>query len=300
MITLAELAALQEEYAEAWQAPVAPVTVTHGAGDVTIGDGPITLMSCVNLSQDSTYRESIAADADAAERLASIQLAQGAQLVDLGAESSNSTSAIVGPQQQADQLVPVVRRLADTAVVSVESYHPDVVAACLEAGARVVNLTGREHEDAIVDLVAEHDATLVMCFGLSKNVRDIADVPPLEDPFPALLDHFGARLERARRRGAHNLVIDPGMGFVYRNLDTWQRRAAFQTKVLAQTFRLRPLGAPVCNVLPHTLDVWGDEFRKAEGFYAVLAALGGTHLLRIHEVPHLRAVLRSMTELSVR
>jgi dihydropteroate synthase len=53
-------------------------------------------------------------------------------------------------------------------------------------------------------------------------------------------------------------------------------------------------------VLPHTYDIFGDEFRKAEGFYGVLAALGGSHLLRIHEVAHLRVVLRAMAELAVR
>ena len=77
-------------------------------------------------------------------------------------------------------------------------------------------------------------------------------------------------------------------------------RARHQARVLAQTFQLRPLGVPVCNVLPHTYDLFGDEFRKAEGFYGVLAALGGSHLLRIHEVAHLRVVLRAMAELEVR
>ncbi|MCD6640743.1 MAG: hypothetical protein LT071_12620, partial [Nocardioides sp.] len=70
--------------------------------------------------------------------------------------------------------------------------------------------------------------------------------------------------------------------------------------VLTQTFRLRPLGVPVCNVVPHTYDLFGDEFRKAEGFYAVFAALGGTHLLRVHEIPHLRVVLNALRALEVR
>ena len=98
----------------------------------------------------------------------------------------------------------------------------------------------------------------------------------------------------------HKVVVDPGMGFYYGNLVDPMTRARHQARVLAQTFRLRPLGVPVCNVLPHTYDIFGDEFRKAEGFYGVLAALGGSHLLRIHEVAHLRVVLRAMAELEVR
>lgn len=301
MITLSELAALHDEYAEAWAAPVEPVVIPHASGDVVIGDGPVTLMSCINLSRDSTYRESVAVDTDSAVRMGRVQVAQGAQIVDLGAESSNAKAGRVGSGDQIAQLVPVVKELAPEAVVSVETYEPTVVEACLTAGAQVLNLTGRQHEHDILRLAAEHDATVVLCFGLTANVRDLGDVPPPdEDPFPALLDHFGQRLTRARELGVTRLVVDPGMGFTYTNLTTPLGRANFQTRVLAQTFRLRALGVPVCNVLPHTYDLFADEFRKAEGFYGVFAALGGTHLLRIHEVPHLRTVLGALDALSVR
>jgi dihydropteroate synthase len=196
--------------------------------------------------------------------------------------------------------VPAVKELSAEAVVSVETYEPEVDRACLDAGARVLNMTGRQHEDAMLALAAEYDAAVVLCFGTTANVREIADVPPDADPMPVLLDHFGPRLEHARSLGVHKVVVDPGMGFYYGNLVDPMTRARHQARVLAQTFQLRPLGVPVCNVLPHTYDIFGDEFRKAEGFYGVLAALGGSHLLRIHEVAHLRVVLRAMAELDVR
>ncbi len=69
--------------------------------------------------------------------------------------------------------------------------------------------------------------------------------------------------------------------------------------MLAQCFRLRTLGVPVCNALPHAFDLFEDEFRKAEGFFAVLARLGGTDLFRTHEVAHVRAVLAAMDLLDV-
>ncbi|QIK75276.1 hypothetical protein [Nocardioides piscis] len=60
MITLADLAALQHEHADAWSSTVDPVVLAGPAGDVVIGEGPVTLMGCINLSRDSTYRESVA------------------------------------------------------------------------------------------------------------------------------------------------------------------------------------------------------------------------------------------------
>ncbi len=300
MITLADLAALQEAHGEAWASPVTPVVLDGPQGAVPIGDAAVTLMGCVNLSRDSTYRESVATSPADAVRLGRIQAAQGAAIIDLGAESSNAQAARVSAEDQIDSLVPAVKGLAAEAIVSVETYEPSVVRACLEAGARILNMTGRQHEDEMLALAAEYDAAVVMCFGETANVREVADVPQDADPIPILLDHFAPRIAHARALGVERIVIDPGMGFSYGNLVDPHTRARHQVRVLAQGFRLRPLGVPVCNAVPHTYDLFGDEFRKAEGFYAVFAALGGTHLVRTHEVAHLRVVLRGLAELEVR
>jgi dihydropteroate synthase len=276
------------------------VVVDGPAGPVTIGDGPVTLMGCVNLSRDSTYRESVATSSADAVRMGRVQAAQGAAIIDLGAESSTARAARVSAEDQVAALVPAVKGLAAEAVVSVETYEPTVVRACLDAGAKIRNMTGRQHEDEMLALAAEYDAAVVLCFGESANVREIADVPPDADPLPVLLDHFAPRLAHARSLCVGKVVIDPGMGFYYGNLIDPLTSARHQARVLAQGFRLRPLGVPVCNAVPHTYDLFGDEFRKAEGFYGVFASLGGTHLVRTHEVAHLRVVLRGLAELDVR
>ena len=160
-------------------------------------------------------------------------------------------------------------------------------------------MTGREHEDEMFALAAEYDAAVVLCFVENGNVRDLGSVAVDADPLPHLLDHFGRRLERARVLGVDRVVLDPGMGFYYADLTDPPTRVRHQTRVLAQAFRLRPLGVPVCNALPHAFDLFEDEFRKAEGFFAVVGSLGGTHLFRTHEVAHVRAVLAAMHGLAV-
>src|SRR5690606_22960425 len=100
VINLPDLAALHEQYGDAWAAPITPVTVAGPHGDVVIGDGPVTLMGCVNLSRDSTYRESVAISPDDAVRMGRIQAAQGAAIVDLGAESSVAHAARVDADDQ--------------------------------------------------------------------------------------------------------------------------------------------------------------------------------------------------------
>ena len=256
-------------------------------------------MGTVNLSRASTYRESVAVSPRSAIRKARVQVAQGAHVVDVGAESSTARAERIAPADQIAALVPVIEALADETVVSVETYEPAVVRAGLAAGARILNMTGREREDEMFTLAAEYDAAVVLCFVELANVRDVARVPLDADPLPHLLDHFGTRLERARALGADRVLLDPGMGFDYANLTDPATRVRHQTRVLAQSFRLRPLGVPVCNALPHAFDLFEDEFRKAEGFFATVASLGGTHLFRTHEVAHVRAVLTAMAALAV-
>ncbi|HET7431531.1 MAG TPA: dihydropteroate synthase [Nocardioides sp.] len=295
MISLSDLAALHSEYADDLARPVEPVTV----GGVTIGGPDPVLMGTVNLSRDSTYRESVAVSTEAAVRKARTQLAQGAQVVDLGAESSTAAAARVDADGQLARLLPVVEALAPDAVVSVETYRPEVVEACLAAGARVLNLTGREGEDEMLACAASYDATVVLCFCEPDDVRAGADHPTATDALPYLVDHFGPRLEHARTLGVRQVVVDPGLGFYYANLVDPAVRVRHQAAVLAQCFRLRTLGVPVCNALPHAFDLFEDQFRTAEGFFAVLARLGGTDLFRTHEVAHVRAVLAAMDALDV-
>lgn len=295
MISLASLSALYDEHRASFDHPIADVVVR----DVTIGPDSPTVMGTLNLSRDSAYRESIATSTATAIRKARVQAAQGAQVVDVGAESSNAGTARVSAGEQIDLMAPVIEAVADEVVVSVETYEPKVVAACLEAGARVLNLTGRAHEEEMLELAAEHGAAVILCFGEAENVREISDLRLEVDAAPYLIDHFGPRLEHARALGVRGLLVDPGMGFFYGNLEDPMPRARHQAKVLAQCFRLRPLGVPVCNAMPHAFDLFEEEFRTAEGFFAVLASLGGTHLFRTHEVPRIRAVLDSMRELTI-
>ena len=294
MLSLTDLATLAKAHPGELAAPVPSI---HIGGSVF--DGPV-LMGTVNLSRDSTYRESIAISTESALRKSRVMAAEGATVIDIGAESSTAKAARVGAQAQIDALVPVIAPLAaEGVIVSTETYEPSVVEAALAAGTQVLNMTGVQHEDAMLDLAASAGATVVMCFSGGANVREIVDLSLDGDPVPDLLAHFEPRLERARKRGVENVIIDPGMGFFYGNLTDPLTRARHQAKVLLQCFRLRPLGVPICNALPHAFDLFEEHFRTAEGFYAVLAVLGGTSMLRTHEVAQVRTVIRALEELAV-
>ena len=253
------------------------------------------IMGVVNLSADSWYRESVCLTVETTVRRARVLQAQGADVVDLGAESTLAQSARVDEQGQNSKLLPVVRELsASGALVSVETYHPAVARACLDAGAAVLNLTGCDHTEELFKMVADRDAAVIICYVQGRNVREVNEFDFGSDPVQLMQDFFSRQIETARRQGVERIFIDPGLGFYYRNLQDSAVRVRHQMRVFLNSFRLRTLGFPICHALPHAFEYFGEEVRCAEPYFAVLAALGKTDLFRTHEVPRTKAVLDTM------
>jgi dihydropteroate synthase len=252
-------------------------------------------MGVVNLSPDSWYRESVCLTTEAALQRGQVLTAQGANLVDIGAESTLAHAARANDAAQNSKLVPVIKGLRQAGIlVSVETYSPAVTRAGLEAGANVLNLTGTDGTDELYRLVAAHDAAVIICYVQGKNVREVGDFDFSADPVELMREYFARQIEIARRNGAEKILLDPGLGFYYRNLQDSAVRVRHQMTVFLNTFRLRTLGFPVCHALPHAFEYFRDEVRCAEPFFAVLAALGKTDLFRTHEVPRIRAVLETL------
>jgi dihydropteroate synthase len=292
MLSLEQLAALLNENRAAASARVKEFSV--GGRPFQFNSEP-AIMGVVNLSADSWYRESVCLSAEAAFQRGKILAAQGAAIIDVGAESTLSHAERVGDGVQNSKLIPVIRELrAENILVSVETYSTGVTRACLEAGANVLNLTGTEASDEIFRMVAAHDAAVIICYVAGKNVREVGDFDLSVDPVPTLREFFARQIDTAQRNGVEKIFLDPGLGFYYRNLQDSAVRVRHQMKIFLNTFRLRELGFPICHALPHAFEHFRDEVRCAEPYFAVLAALGKTDLFRTHEVPRIRAVLETM------
>jgi dihydropteroate synthase len=253
------------------------------------------IMGVINLSPDSWYRESVCLTTESAIRRGRVLSAQGAAIIDVGAESTLAHAARVDGAAQNSKLVPVVKGLRAAGIlVSVETYQAETTQGCLEAGANIVNLTGTEQTDELFRMAAAHDAAVILCYVQGRNVREVGDFDLSADPIGPMQDYFSRQIETAARNGVERIFLDPGLGFYYRNLQDSAVRVRHQMTVFLNTFRLRALGFPLCHALPHAFEYFGEEVRCAEPFFAVLAALGKTDLFRTHEVPRVKAVLEAM------
>ncbi|HVU07397.1 MAG TPA: dihydropteroate synthase [Verrucomicrobiae bacterium] len=253
------------------------------------------IMGVINLSPDSWYRESVCLSAEAAIQRGKILAAQGADIVDIGAESTLANAMRANDKSQKSKLIPVIKQLrAEKILVSVETYSTQIARATLEAGANVLNLTGSANSKEIFKMAAANDAAVIICYVQGKNVREVGDFDFSADPIETMRDYFSRQIEIAQRNGLEKIFLDPGLGFYYRNLQDSAVRVRHQMNIFLNTFRLRELGFPICHALPHAFEFFRDEVRCAEPFFAVLAALGKTDLFRTHEVPRVKAVLETM------
>ena len=292
MLNLEQLAELLEQNRAAASARVTEFSI--GGKPFAFNARP-AIMGVLNLSADSWYRESVCLTTETAVQRGKVLHAQGADIVDVGAESTLASAVRVDDAGQNSKLLPVVRALVAAGVlVSVETYQPAVTRACLEAGAKVLNLTGTDRSDELFRLVAAHEAAVIICYVQGPNVREVGDFDFATDPIAMMYDYFARQIEIAQRNGVERIFLDPGLGFYYRNLQDSALRVRHQMSVFLNTFRLRPLGYPICHALPHAFEFFGDEVRCAEPFFAVLAALGKTDLFRTHEVARIKAVLDTM------
>ena len=292
MLTLEHLGELVRQHADA--VPVRVKEFSLAGRHFAFNSRP-AILGVINLSADSWYRESVCLTSDSAIQRGQVLRAQGADIIDVGAESTLAHAARQDEAAQNSKLIPVIKALRTANIlVSVETYQPAVTRACLEAGAAVLNLTGTSGSEEMYRMVAAHDAAVIICYVQGGNVREVGDFDFTADPTAMMRDYFARQIDLATRAGVEKIFLDPGLGFYYRNLQDSTVRVRHQMTTFLNTFRLRALGFPVCHALPHAFEYFGDEVRCAEPFFAVLAALGKTDLFRTHEVPRIKAVLDTL------
>lgn len=240
-------------------------------------------LGVINLSRDSSYRESIAHNRDAALYRARRMTVEGCAMIDIGAESTGENTDIVGINRQIDTLVPILEFFVEDGILtSVETYHPEVASVALEAGAGVINLTGRIDDSNFYETIARHEAGLILCYTPGENARSRDQLPPTSMLIDEQFSFFEKYLAMATAAGIERIWIDPGFGFAL-NLPDGPERVRYQTESVLNAFRFRTLGWPTCVTMASSVYLFRDEVRCAETGMAALALAAKANLIRSHE-----------------
>lgn len=255
--------------------------------EIMLGERTV-LMGVLNVTPDSFSDGGKYSDPDRAFARALELEEQGADIVDVGAESTKPGSARISAAEEMRRLVPVLKRLKGRLAIpiSVDTYKSEVAERAFELGAEIINdPSGLTWEPQLARLVANHDAGLVLNH-MRGRPETWAKLAPMREPMETIARDLDAAASRARLAGIDRsrLVLDPGIGF--------GKRKEQNSLILGRLGDLAALDLPLLVGPSRKLFLARDtpeETSFATAAAVTAAVLAGAHILRVHDVRTMRA-----------
>jgi len=251
------------------------------------------VMGILNVTPDSFSEGGRFFDRDHAVKHAVQIVADGADIVDVGGESTRPGSDPVPIDEELERVLPVIERIADELPripISIDTRKAEVAERALAAGATIVNDVSAGVDTAMFDVVREHDAAVVLMH-MKGEPKTMQETPTYDDVVGEVHEFLRERIEAAEFPGIdpERIAIDPGIGFgkdLGHNLELMQRVDAFLDlgrPLLVGPSRKRFIGA--------ILDLPEDQ--RVEGTIGAVAWMvaRGAHIVRVHDV---REVVRGI------
>jgi len=272
------------------------VSRTSAKGSTRIGNtnfrwGERTyVMGICNLSADSFSGDGLGSDVEAALAQAQRMVAEGADIIDVGGESTRPGKEPL-PADDIDEelrlVIPVIERLAGeiSVPISIDTYKHGVARRALEAGAAMINdIWALRQDPRLAQLAAERNVPIIMM----SNQRD----GPVEDIMPAITADLKRAVKQAIEAGVppENIIIDPGIGFgksLEQNLEIVRRLA--ELKKLGQPILL---GSSRKTMIGIVLDVPTDQRLEGTAATVAIGIASGADIVRVHDVKQMVRVCR--------
>ncbi len=241
------------------------------------------IMGILNVTPDSFSDGGMFADVDSAVAHAKKMVADGADIIDVGGESSRPGSAPLSERQELARVLPVVSRLIKevSAPISIDTYKPGVAEACLKAGAHLLNdITGLTNPQMIQ--VAARYHVPVVAMHMKGTPKTMQENPVYQDVVREIKAFFKERITAARKAGIEDIIIDPGIGF--------GKTLEHNLCILKNLGELKSLGCPIL-VGPSRKAFIGaitgaPVTERLSGSLAavVVSIMNGAHIVRVHDV----------------
>jgi dihydropteroate synthase len=274
------------------------IPLAHG-GRLNVGDRTL-IMGVINVTPDSFSDGGRLLDTEHAIEAGLRMAAEGADLIDIGGESTRPGADPIDEKEERRRVVPVIEGLAGAGVpISVDTYRASTAKAALDAGAALVNdISGLRYDAALAGVVATNGAAIVLMHTRGRS-REMYQQASYHDVIGEVLDELRQSIGFAASAGiqSDNLIVDPGLGFA--------KEAAHSYEVLAGLSAFEELGRPLLvgpsrkSFLAKPL---GGPVPPPERDWATAAAvtaavLGGAHIVRVHAVREMLQVVRVADEI---
>lgn len=246
------------------------------------------IMGILNVTNDSFSDGGRYVDLGPAVAHAEGMIGEGADIIDVGGESTRPGAEPVASSDEMARVLPVIRKLRSLSdiPISIDTYHADTARAALDAGADIVNdISALRFDGGMAEVVASTKCPVVLMHMLGTP-RDMQANPSYIDCVAEISDFFKERIEFCAKRGIDNskLILDPGIGFGKRlsdNVDILSRFSEFRRFSLPLM-----VGASRKSFIDMLHPIKGSHDGRLGGSIAaaVLAVAGGANIVRVHDV----------------
>jgi len=259
------------------------------------------IMGILNLTADSFSGDGLAHDLRAAVETAERMEREGADIIDIGGESTRPGTEPVPAEEEMRRVLPAVEKLAATlqAPISIDTYKAQVARAACEAGASVVNdVTALRGDPAMAETVASLGVPVILMH-MQGTPRTMQAKPAYADLMGEISSFLRDRAEGAQRAGVspERIIIDPGIGF--------GKTLEHNLEILRRLKELRSLGCPVMvgtsrkSLIGKVLDLPVDQRLEGTAATVAISIQNGADIVRVHDVREMARVVR-MTDAIVR
>ena len=261
------------------------------ARDYRIQIPPFRIMGILNVTPDSFSDGGKFTSVERAVEHARNMVKEGADIIDIGGESSRPFSSPVSEEEEMRRILPVIEELSDLKVpISVDTYKPKVAEEALKRGASIVNDIFGLRKEGMAEVVRDYDAAVVIMH-MKGEPKNMQMNPSYEDTIGEIMRFFRERVEFALSKGIEEdkIILDPGIGF--------GKRVEDNLMLIRSLESFRCLGYPILmgtsrkSFIGKILDL--DVNERLEGTIAtnVISLLHGASIFRIHDVKeNLRAL----------
>jgi len=268
-----------------------PAVFRHAAGELSLGQRTL-LMGVVNVTPDSFSDGGLYFDAKAAAEHALSLANEGADILDIGAQSTRPGSLPISPEEELGRLLPVLAAVAPkTSVpISVDTYRASVAEVALESGAVIVNdISGFHFDSAMPEVCARHKAGVILMH-IKGTPRDMQLDPTYGDLLGEITAYLKEGIARAEKAGIERerILLDPGIGFGKTFGDNY--------RLIAGLPKLATLGFPLL-VGPSRKGFTGEfsglpphQRQFATAAAVTLSILCGASVVRVHDVAQMKEV----------
>ncbi len=250
-------------------------------------------MGILNVTPDSFYDGGLFHDPDDAIAQAEKMIGEGADIIDVGGESTRPSSLPVDEKEEIRRILPVVRELCKRhdVPVSIDTYKSGTARAALGEGAEIINdISGLTFDPGMAETISEFGAGLV-AMHIRGEPRTMQLNPGYADLLTDVIEFLGSSIDTAVEAGLprENIVIDPGIGFGKTLEDNYE--------LIRSIPHLKSLGRPVLigpsrkSFLWKRLNCTPEEARDGSISASVFSYLYGADVLRVHDVGAVRAAL---------